>query len=415
HRWPITLVSSLGSTSSKVLRHDSTEGARRNNARRSRSVIPPQTPYWIRLSSASTKHSNRTGQSKQISRACRCAAPRTNNSSGERWAHNARRVHSSSNLAFIPHLSSSSGQSHQGPSLVTSRLIVRVQTVLSASCFSPCLGYTTEIVPWPGLVLAHSVSARTLEAMPSSSRPGSRTVNAAQLVSMFLAFLLVAGVGEVLSAGFMMPAAASLGAVTDAGKRLFEDLPTELGSQEMSEQSVIYAADGSVLARLFRWNRIVVPLDEISEHVQDAVVATEDRRFYEHGGVDPEGILRAAVANLMRTSTQGGSTLTQQYVKNVLVEAGRRSHDAEAIQAATAPTLGRKLREAKLAIALENHDSKDEILQGYLNIAQFGPSTWGVEAASRYYFSKHASELTIAQSAMLAGITQSPAKWDPVR
>lgn len=251
--------------------------------------------------------------------------------------------------------------------------------------------------------------------MPSSSRPTSRTVNAAQLVSMFLAFLLVAGVGGVLSAGFLMPAAASLGAVTDAGKRLFEDLPTELGSQKMSEQSVVYAADGSVLARLFRWNRIVVPLDEISEHLQDAVVATEDRRFYEHGGVDPEGILRAAVQNLVSTSTQGGSTLTQQYVKNVLVEAGRRSHDAEAIQEATAPTLGRKLREAKLAIALENHASKDEILEGYLNIAQFGPSTWGVEAASRYYFSKHASELSIAQSAMLAGITQSPAKWDPVR
>src|SRR5699024_8580714 len=137
------------------------------------------------------------------------------------------------------------------------------------------------------------------------------------------------------------------------------------------------------------------------------------QRFYEHGGVDPEGIMRAAVQNLIGTSTQGGSTLTQQYVKNVLIEAGRRAEDAEAIEAATETSMGRKLREAKLAIALEQQRSKDEILQGYLNVAQFGPSQYGVEAASRYYFSRNAADLTIAQSAMLAGITQSPGKWDP--
>ena len=232
---------------------------------------------------------------------------------------------------------------------------------------------------------------------------------------MFLAFLMVAGVGGVLSAGFLMPAAATLGAATDAGDRLFEELPTELGSEEMSQQTVMYAADGSILARLWDWNRISVPLDEVSEPMRDAVVATEDRRFYEHGGVDPEGIMRAAVQNLLGTSTQGGSTLTQQYVKNVLIEAGRRAEDAEAIEAATETSMGRKLREAKLAIALEQHRSKDEILQGYLNIAQFGPSQFGVEAASRYYFGHRASNLTIAESAMLAGITQSPGKWDPVR
>ncbi|WP_277050691.1 transglycosylase domain-containing protein [Ruania albidiflava] len=251
--------------------------------------------------------------------------------------------------------------------------------------------------------------------MPSPSRSTSRTVNAAQLVSMFLAFLLVAGIGGVLSAGFVMPAVATLGAATDAGDQLFEDLPTELGSEDMSQQTVIYASDDSVLARIWAWNRIVVPLDEISENMRNAVIAVEDKRFYEHGGVDPEGIMRAAVLNLIGTSQQGGSTLTQQYVKNVLIEAGRRADDPEAIREATADTLGRKLREAKLAIALEQHRSKDEILEGYLNVAQFGPSQYGVEAASRYYFHHRAASLSVAESAMLAGITNSPGKWDPVR
>src|SRR5699024_7434683 len=143
--------------------------------------------------------------------------------------------------------------------------------------------------------------------MPSTSRSTSRTVNAAQLVSMFLAFLMVAGIGGVLSAGFLMPAVATLGAATDAGDRLFEDLPTELGSEEMSQQTVMYAADGSILARLWDWNRISVSLDEVAEPMREAVVAVEDHRFYEHGGVDPEGIMRAAVQNLIGTSTQGGS------------------------------------------------------------------------------------------------------------
>ncbi|SEE90873.1 penicillin-binding protein [Ruania alba] len=249
--------------------------------------------------------------------------------------------------------------------------------------------------------------------MAPPSRETSRTVNVAQLISMFLAFLMVAGVGGVLSAGFVMPAVATVGATTDAASRMFDELPTELGSEELSEQSVIVAGDGSLLARFYLENRIVRPMDDISENMQMAVVAVEDRRFYDHGGVDPEGIMRAAVQNVLGLSDQGGSTLTQQYVKNVLIEAGRRAEDADAIAAATAPTIARKLREAKLAIALEQQRSKDEILEGYLNIAQFGPSQYGVEAASRYFFSHSAAELTLAEAALLAGITQNPAKWNP--
>jgi membrane peptidoglycan carboxypeptidase len=250
--------------------------------------------------------------------------------------------------------------------------------------------------------------------MAPPSRSTSRAVNTAQLVSLFLAFLLVAGVGGVLSAGFMMPFVTAVGATTDASTRLFDELPTELGSEELSEQTVMNSADGTRLATFFLENRIVVPLSEISPYVGEAVIAVEDQRYYEHGGVDPEGLIRAAVQTLTGGGLQGGSTLTQQYVKNVLIEAGRNANDPEAIEAARESTIGRKLREAKLAIALEQVRTKDEILEGYLNIAQFGPSQYGVEAAAQYFFSISAAELSLGQSAMLARITQNPAKWNPI-
>ena len=236
-----------------------------------------------------------------------------------------------------------------------------------------------------------------------------------QLLVMLLAFLLVAGVGGVLTAGLVMPAVGAAGAVSQSTTDLFEDLPSELAIPEPSQSSQILAADGSLLATIYADNRIVVPLEDMSPYVRDAVIAIEDRRFYDHRGVDPEGMLRALVNNLSGGPLEGASTLTQQYVKNVLVEAGRISGDPEAIDAATETTIGRKLEEARLAVGLEQKVSKDDILEGYLNIAQFGPSQYGVETASKYYFSKSAKDLTIPEAAMLAGITQSPARHDPVR
>ncbi|MGC0249205.1 transglycosylase domain-containing protein [Pseudactinotalea sp. Z1748] len=241
----------------------------------------------------------------------------------------------------------------------------------------------------------------------------SRAVNPAQLLSLFLAFVLVAATGGVLTAGLVMPMVAAVGATANASTELFDELPEDLGSERVSEQSRMYAADGTLLTTYYAQNRIVVALEEISPHMADAVIAIEDHRFYEHGGVDPEGLMRAAVTNLTSNTVQGGSTLTQQYVKNVLIEAGQIANDPEAVEAARAATLGRKLREAKLAIALERVRSKDEILEGYLNIAQFGPSQYGVEVAARYFFNKSAADLNIAESALLAGVTQSPARWNP--
>lgn len=238
-------------------------------------------------------------------------------------------------------------------------------------------------------------------------------------VALLLAFVLLAGVGGLLSAGLLLPVVAVADTASELGTQAFDDLPTELEARPLSERSVMLAADGTVLATFFAENREVVSLAEMSPFLQEAVIATEDRRFFQHGGIDPAGMLRALVQNSVNDSTQGASTLTQQYVKNVLIETAVRDGDLGAADAAReavgAEGYARKLREAKLAIALEKELTKDQILENYLNIAQFGVATYGVEAAARRYFSTSAAELTYLEAATIAGITQSPTRYDPVR
>ncbi|MCL3778464.1 penicillin-binding protein [Actinomyces sp. 186855] len=230
---------------------------------------------------------------------------------------------------------------------------------------------------------------------------------------MLLAFVLLSGVGGVLTAGFALPFVGATSAVTHAGAQLFDELPTDFNILEPSEVSVIRAADGTEIAQFYAENRIVVPLDQISVNMQNAIVAVEDQRFYQHKGVDPTGMVRALVSNAAGGS-QGASTLTQQYVRNVLVEAGLQTGDPAAIAAATERSTARKLREIKYALTLEQTYTKQQILEGYLNIAAFGPSTYGVEASSRHFFSHSAAELTVAEAALLAGLTNAPGAYDPI-
>lgn len=261
--------------------------------------------------------------------------------------------------------------------------------------------------------------------MVSSVRSGAgRRITAAQVLGLLLAFVLMSGLGGVLAAGLVMPAAGATSTVTNTAVRLFDDLPEELESVPLSEKSVILAADGTLLAEFYLQNRIVVPLDQVSQPMRDAVVAIEDHRFYEHGAIDPQGMLRALVVTATTDDTQGGSTLTQQYVKNVLVQAAVEASSSEAeraaaIEAATTSDgtegIARKLAEAKMAIALEQRWSKDQILEAYLNIAQFGLSVYGVEAAAQYYFSTSAANLNYLQAATIAGITRGPSLYDPTR
>ncbi|UZN02814.1 transglycosylase domain-containing protein [Cellulomonas sp. S1-8] len=257
--------------------------------------------------------------------------------------------------------------------------------------------------------------------MPTSARARGRRISAVQALALLLSFCLVATIGGVLAAGLVLPGVAVANGITGMSVTAFDDLPSELEQRPLPEKSEILAADGTLLATFYDQNRIVVPLAEIAPIMQQAVIAVEDRRFYEHSGVDPAGMLRAAVAQAAG-DTQGASTLTQQYVKNVFLDAAERAETdeekarlrAEAKVSKGPEGIARKLREAKIAITLEKTMSKEEILEKYLNIAAFGASVYGVESAARYFFSKSAKDLNYLEAATIAGITQSPSAWDPV-
>ncbi|MCL1898980.1 MAG: penicillin-binding protein [Promicromonosporaceae bacterium] len=237
-----------------------------------------------------------------------------------------------------------------------------------------------------------------------------------RLIATLAAFALLAGVGGVLAGGMAVPLAGALSAGIDEALKLFDEIPTEIGVGRLSQRSEVYAADGSLLAVFYAQNRIVVPLRDISEHMQHAVIAIEDERFPTHAGVDLHSMARAAVNNLTGGPQQGASTLTQQYVKNLLIAEADRAENPFGIVEARADSLARKVKEMRLAIALERELSKSEILGGYLNIAQFGANNiYGVESAARYFFNKSAKDLTPVEAATIAGVTKAPSTFDPVR
>ena len=212
----------------------------------------------------------------------------------------------------------------------------------------------------------------------------------------------------------LVPIAGPTALVAKSVPSVFNELPGDLQTVAPAEESQLLDSSGGVIAHFYDKQRIVVPSANIADVMKKAIVAIEDKRFYEHNGVDATGIARALVTNLGDSGRQGASTITQQYVRNSLAERGYLEGDAEQVSAATEQTTERKLREIKYALALEKTQSKEEILTGYLNIAPFGPITYGVEAASQRYFSKSASELNYLEAALLAGLVQSPVQYDPL-
>jgi membrane peptidoglycan carboxypeptidase len=171
-----------------------------------------------------------------------------------------------------------------------------------------------------------------------------------------------------------------------------EDLP-------VPQVALVQYSDGSTLTRIGTTNRIPVPLAKVPESVRWAVLAAEDRNFYKEPGVSIKGTLRAALNDLHGGDTQGGSGITQQYVKNAYLNSSR--------------TLTRKLRELAIAVKLSRQYSKDQILEWYLNTVYFGRGTYGIEAASEAYFGVDASLLNVAQGALLAGLLRAPSYYDP--
>jgi penicillin-binding protein 1A len=182
------------------------------------------------------------------------------------------------------------------------------------------------------------------------------------------------------------------------------------------QTTYLYDRNGHLLTTLHgSVDRTVVPLAQISPHLRDAVIATEDHDFYNHPGVDVGGIMRAAFTDLIKRQTvQGASTITEQLVKNVY--AGSYTTDADGVQSYTLParSIEEKIREGLLAIKLEQSMSKDQILAQYLNTVYFGHGAYGIQAAAKTYFGKPASQLTILESASLAGVLHAPDLYDPI-
>ncbi|MET7692674.1 transglycosylase domain-containing protein [Streptomyces sp. NPDC005483] len=231
-----------------------------------------------------------------------------------------------------------------------------------------------------------------------------------QQAAKFLGVSVLAG---AVMAGIALPAAGALGLAAKGSVESFDDLPTNLKTPPLSQRTTILDSEGGTIATVYSRDRTVVDLKNISPYMQKAIVAIEDSRFYQHGAVDLKGVLRALNKNAQSGGVaQGASTLTQQLVKNVAVE--EAGDDPTKVAQATQQTLGRKIRELKYAIQLEEELGKKKILENYLNITFFGQQAYGVEAASQRYFSRHAKDLSLEQSALLAGIVQSPSRYDPV-
>ena len=236
----------------------------------------------------------------------------------------------------------------------------------------------------------------------------------ATTLGKILLFLGVSAICGVLVAGLLVPAAAVSGSAASGSIQFFDTLPAELKVDPPSQSTTILASDGSPIANLYAENRTRVSLDQMSPHIKDAIIAIEDSRFYEHGGVDTTGILRALVSTA-RGNKQGASTITQQYVNNVInssLEAEGKGD--EVLLNGVNKGVGDKLREMKLAIALEKKFTKEQILEGYLNIVFFNRDAYGIEAASKFFFSTTAKDLTLPQAALLAGVVNSPSYYDPI-
>ncbi|AEW95250.1 MULTISPECIES: transglycosylase domain-containing protein [Streptomycetaceae] len=217
----------------------------------------------------------------------------------------------------------------------------------------------------------------------------------------------------VVLAGIALPATGALGLTAKGAAAGFDQLPGELKRPPLSQASRILDANGGLIATVYSRDRVSVPLDRISPTMQKAIVAIEDARYWKHGAIDVKGVLRALNTNATQGGVaQGASTLTQQYIKNVFIE--EAGDDPDKVAEATQQTLGRKVKELKYAIQVEKELGKRKILENYLNITFFGEQAYGVQAAAQRYFSTDADKLTLDQAALLAGLVQSPTRYDPI-
>ncbi len=252
---------------------------------------------------------------------------------------------------------------------------------------------------------------RSTTADGGGQGPGPERRGRLRKVPALIALLLAAG---LLLAAVTVPLVLGTGLVAKNSADYFNELPAELSAPVLGRDTRLLNADGSVLAVLRDpENRVPVTIAQIPQAMQTAIIDIEDSRFYEHHGVDTKGLARAALRNSEAGGVQeGGSTITQQYVKNVLLNQAATGAER---QDAREQTVGRKIREARLALAVENQLPKPQILEGYLNLAYFGNGAYGIGAAAKRYFGVPVERLNVPQSAMLAGLVRSPSQYDPLR
>ncbi|AXX32536.1 transglycosylase domain-containing protein [Actinosynnema mirum] len=217
----------------------------------------------------------------------------------------------------------------------------------------------------------------------------------------------------VLVAAVLFPVVGGLGLASNRAADTVDQTSGELTKAELPLVTTIQDKDGQPIAYLYDQYRIPVAFEDIADTMKAAIIAIEDRRFFEHQGVDWQGIMRAAAkAGVEGETSQGASTLTQQYVKNYLAFVVGKGSD-EAYEKATAATMARKLSEARIAMQLEQKMTKEEILTAYLNVVPFGNGTYGVGAAAQTYFNTTADKLTVPQAALLAGLVNRPSALNP--
>ena len=272
----------------------------------------------------------------------------------------------------------------------------------------------TSYLPW----------RRTLNRVQAGETIFTRTSVLGRLVAF-------AAIGGVLAAAMVIPVVAATGVLVRNQADKFTTL--SLTAQGLPQRSEILDRYGHLLAYVYGvdvpyynsatsagvlqysgLDRQPVTYQQITPQMVNALVAIEDSRYWEHGAIDLRGTIRAAVNDLEHKPVQGGSTIAQQYVKNVLLLTAEKAGNTQAEQAADAETLSRKLNELRMAVAAEHQQSKQDILAGYLNDAYFGNQAYGIEAAAETYFDTTASKLTVTEAATLAGIVENPSAYAPI-
>jgi membrane peptidoglycan carboxypeptidase len=241
----------------------------------------------------------------------------------------------------------------------------------------------------------------------------------------------LAAAAGVLAAFIVVPVVAATGVLVRNTADKFTTL--SFSANGLPQRSEILDRDGHLLAYVYSvdmpyyttasnaqalqfngWNRQPVTYSQIDQNMINAIVSIEDDRYWQHGAIDVKGTFRAMVNDLQHKAVQGGSSIPQQYVKNVLLLTAEMTSNSQAEQDADAETLSRKLNELRMAIAVEHSQTKQQILAGYLNAAYFGHNAYGVEAAAETYFNTTAAKLTVVQAATLAGIVENPTEYDPI-